>query len=375
MRAIFLIILLCVCNSSFGKEITRIWLNHNSNTPDSITINWLSDEAGSSEVLFAYDQEKAQKFYEDEKVTLHSVTVPLNNKAQSYNYSVRTEGQKSKNFKFKSYNSDELRVAVVANWQANKDLSSLKQDNIHLLLTAGDNIPNLHSSCGDGIKDCVKPYIKLIDRYPEMFATTPFMPILGNHDKQIYPRGPKAPSFKVYDVDATSYRKFFTLPDNEWKWGFHLAGFDLQILALDLNHTSDFGNNWQTCHSFDENSEQYLWYKQQIESSKSKFKLTLMNEKIGVVKRLSKGIWQKEFEKGTTVVTGFGYFAERAEENGVKYINTSLGGTGAPYKDSESKFFKSSDNYVFLKFSKSKKSMKASLKDLSGNILDTFFIK
>ena len=375
MRAIFLILLLSVCNSSIGKEITRIWLNHNSSTPDKISINWLSDEPGTSEVLFAYDQEKPKKFVGDENVTLHSVTVPLNSKAITYSYSVRTNAQKSKSFTFKSYNTDELRVAVVANWQVNKDLSSIKQDNIHLLLTAGDNVPNLYSICGNGVKDSVKPYVKLIDRYPEMFATTPLMPILGNHDKQIYPRGKKPPAHKVYDVNASSYRKFFTLPDEEWKWNLKLAEFDLDIIALDLNHTSDISNNWQTCHGFDADSEQYLWYKSLISSSKSKFKLTLLNEKNGTVRGLSKGIWKKAFEKGTTVVSGFGYFAERAEVNGIKYINTSLGGTGAPYKDSHSKFIKSSDNYLFLEFSKSQKVMKASLKDLSGKDLDTFFIK
>lgn len=375
MRAIFLILLLCVCNFSFGKEITRIWLNHNSSNPDQISINWLSDEAGPSEVLFASDQEKPQKFFGGENVTLHSVSVPLNSKAITYSYSVSTNGQKSKSFTFKSYNTDKLRVAVVANWQVKKDLSSIKEDNVHLLLTAGDNVSNLYSICGNGVKDSVKPYVKLIDRYPEMFATTPLMPILGNHDKQIYPRGKKPPEHKVYDVDATSYRKFFSLPDEEWKWSFNLADFDLHIMALDLNHTSDIGNNWQTCHGFDADSEQYLWYKKQMDASKSKFKLTLLNEKNGTVRGLSKGIWKKEFEKGTTVISGFGYFAERAEENGIKYINTSLGGTGAPYKDSHSKFFKSSDNYLFLEFSKSKKTMKASLKDLSGKGLDTFFIK
>lgn len=371
MRYLFFFFLL-LSLSSYTKEITRIWLNHNSNTPDTICINWISDEAGSSEVFFASNNEKPQKISVEGNVSLHSVSVPLSSNAEVYRYSVKTNKQQSKTFTFKSYNSNNLRIAVVANWQTNKKLDSLKKDDVHLLLTAGDNIPNLHSQCGNGVKDCVKPYIKLIDRYPELFATTPFMPILGNHDKEIHPRGKKPPAYNVYDVDATSYRKFFTLPDDEWKWSLRFRGFDLQILALDLNHTSDFGNNWQTCHDFSVSSKQYIWYKSLMSSSTSKFKVTLLNEKSGIVKRLAKGAWKKEFEKGSLVVSGFGYFAERSEENGLKYINTSLGGTGAPYKDSQSKFFKSSDNYFLMEFDKTEKTMKASLKDLSGAKLDSF---
>ena len=37
-------------------------------------------------------------------------------------------------------------------------------------------------------------------------------------------------------------------------------------------------------------------------------------------------------------ITGFGYFAERAEVDGVPYYNTSLSGTGNQYPDPHSQF-------------------------------------
>ena len=55
------------------------------------------------------------------------------------------------------------------------------------------------------------------------------------------------PQEPVYDVNATAFRTFFELPDDEWKWHFDVPGFDVRFIALDLNHTSDMGTTWQAC--------------------------------------------------------------------------------------------------------------------------------
>ena len=102
-----------------------------------------------------------------------------------------------------------LRVAIAADWQGLPDLSAIKQDDVHLLLTAGDNISSIHQLCGAGNKDCVKPYARLIDRYPELFRSVPFMPALGNHDKEMRSRGSKPPEQAVYDIDATAFPSIF----------------------------------------------------------------------------------------------------------------------------------------------------------------------
>lgn len=85
------------------------------------------------------------------------------------------------------------------------------------------------------------------------------MPVLGNHDREIRPRGKNPPEELVYDVDARAFRRFFALPDDEWKWTFVIPNFDVRFIALDLNHIEDRGNSWQTCHLFDIDSAQYKW--------------------------------------------------------------------------------------------------------------------
>lgn len=76
-------------------------------------------------------------------------------------------------------------------------------------------IPDLHSKCGIGKKDCTKPYEALIDAYPDLFRSIPFMPVLGNHDREIRPRGMKPPAEAVYDIEATAFCKFFDLPGDK----------------------------------------------------------------------------------------------------------------------------------------------------------------
>ena len=73
----------------------------------------------------------------------------------------------------------------------------------------------------------------------------------------------------------------------------------------------------------------------------------------------------------SAVFTGFGYFAERAEFNGLPYFNTCLKGDGANYKDSNSKFFAQQDNYLLLTFTAGSPTMKVQFKSLQGEVLDT----
>ena len=146
----------------------------------------------------------------------------------TYHYSVRTGNQASPDATFKAYPTDMLRVAVDADWQGKPDLPGFISDDVHLLLTAGDNISNTHRLCGPGNKECIKPYAELIDRYPALFRSTPFMPVLGNHDKEVRPRGSKPPDYPVYDIDATAFRRFFELPGDEWKWHFDIPVFGIR---------------------------------------------------------------------------------------------------------------------------------------------------
>jgi hypothetical protein len=353
-----------------GAEITRIWLTHRTSDPSKIVVNWETDQPGNSFVRYGPDPQSMQTAAVEDDTTLHHVEIPLAERDTIYHYSVSTGRDHSSDATFKAYPTDILRVAVVANWQAQPKLDAILRDNIHLLLTAGDNIACLHRLCGVGVKDCTKPYSRLIAKYPELFRSTPFMPALGNHDREIRPRGKKPPPEAGYDIDATAFRKFFKLPDDEWKWHFDIPDFGVRFVALDLQHISDQGTTWQTCHPFDKQSEQYRWYDRITRTEKPPFLVTVHNERNASIRTKEGGAWHQMFRRGTMVIAGFGYFAERAEVDGFSYYNTSLAGKGDKYPDPHSKFLQSEDNYTLLTFTKTPRKVTVEIKSLDGKVLD-----
>ncbi|MGB3585447.1 MAG: metallophosphoesterase, partial [Tunicatimonas sp.] len=252
-------------------QVERIWLTHASNNPDKLSVNWESVTSGNAVVRYGASEEYDSVVTVEENTNLHQVEISLDPEVSVYHYQVSTNNQQSSRHTFKNYPQDELRVAVVADWQGKPNLDILLQEGIHLLLTAGDNIPNIHGSCGVGVANCIEPYRQLIDTYPELFSSTPFMPVLGNHDREIRPRGKTPPDDPVYDVKASAFRRFFTLPGDEWKWTFVIPNFGVRFVALDLNHIEDRGNSWQTCHSFGKDSQQYEWYSEVMSQADENF--------------------------------------------------------------------------------------------------------
>ncbi|MBB5036695.1 metallophosphoesterase family protein [Prosthecobacter dejongeii] len=354
-------------------SIERIWLSHPSNQPNQMVINWETQAPGDSVVEFGPTSALGQKVILEDKVTLHHVKIPLDFKEGLCHYRVRSGDDVSRVATFKNYSKDTLRVIIVADWGYSKvtDFSAVLRDDPHLLLSAGDNVASLHEKGREG----TRAFSALIDQQPALFRSLPFLPILGNHDREITPRGPKPPAHAVYDIEASAYREFFALPGDEWKWHFDLPDFDLRFIALDLNHIQDFGTTWQTCHPYDASSAQFLEYRDLMAQTKAGFVFTLMNEKQTAVQGLTKGLWHEEFVKGSALVTGFGYFADRAElKGGLPYFNTCLKGDGSPYKDPQSKFFAQQDNYLLLTFQRGEPTMQVQFKNMQGEVLDTTVI-
>jgi len=355
-----------------AAPIERIWLTHATNDPSKIVVNWQTDTPTNSVVEYGASAALSRRVVNLNKVTLHHVEIPLEQQDVVYHYRVRSgDGDDvSEPASFKGYPTRELRVAIVADWgfRPGLDLSALVKDDVHVLMTGGDNVPSLHEKGREGSK----AYSALIDTQRALFRSTPFMPILGNHDREVTGRGPKPPAHAVYDVEATVYRDFFALPGDEWKWHFDIPGFDARFIALDLNHIQDLGTTWQTCHAWQPDSPQFQWYAETMAATKSGFVFTLMNEKQTQVAGLTKGAWHEHFRKGSGLVTGFGYFADRAElTGGLPYFNTCLKGDGANYKDPKSVFFSQEDNYLLLSFTADSPTMKVQFKNLKGEVLDT----
>jgi hypothetical protein len=336
-------------------------------------VNWETETPGDSRVEYGPDPKLENSKAIAEKATLHHVEIPLTQRDAPCFYRVRSGNEQSSTASFQGYPMRELRVAVVGDWGYAKadDLSALMKDRPHLLLTAGDNVPSLHEAGHEG----AKAYSALIDRQPELFRSTPFLPILGNHDREQTPRGATPPAHAVYDPTAAMFRDFFALPEDEWKWHFDMPGFDVRFVALDLSHIQDFGTTWQTCHAYDAESEQFQWYRDLMSRNKKSFVFTLNNEKQTQIFGLTKGMWHEQFAKGSALITGFGYFAERAElKEGIPYFNTCLKGDGTPYKDPRSKFFASEHNYLLLTFTAGSEAMTVEFKNLQGKVLDTRII-
>jgi hypothetical protein len=209
----------------------------------------------------------------------------------------------------------------------------------------------------------------LIDAYPDLFKSIPFMPALGNHDREIRPRGMKPPADPVYDIDATAFCKFFDLPGDKWKWHFDVPDFQVRFVALDLNHIQDRGTTWQTCHDYGKDAVQFRWYEKLMKDRPPGFVVTLHNERNATMRGQEKGVWHQMFRQGELVVSGFGYYAERAEVDGLTYLNTSLG-KGTKYADPKAKFIESEASYVLMTFEKGKATMTVELKSLDGKVLD-----
>jgi hypothetical protein len=363
-------LLFLLSTAAFAAPIERIWLTHATNDPSKIVINWETDTPADSVVEFGTSEMLGQRIATAEKVTFHHVEIPLEQQDVVYHYRARSGDDSSSIATFKGYPSKDLRIAIVGDWgyAPGKDVRAIIKDNVHLLLTVGDNVASLHEKGREG----TKAFSALIDANRELFRSTPFMPILGNHDREITGRGPKPPAHAVYDVEATAYREFFDLPGDEWKWHFDLADFGLRFIALDLNHIQDFGTTWQTCHAWQPDSLQFKWFAETMATTKSGFVLTLMNEKQTQVQGLTKGAWHEHFRKGSALITGFGYFADRAElTGGLPYFNTCLKGDGDLYKDPQSKFHAREDNYLLVTLTAGAPKMKLQFKNLRGEVLDT----
>lgn len=355
---------------AYGGPVRRVWLTHASAEPSKIVINWETSQALPSVVEYGTSSALGQQVAVEGPVTLHHVEIPMVPADQTCFYRVRSGDEVSEVAQFKGYPSKELRIAIVGDWgfASKKDMAALVKDDVHLLCTVGDNVPSLHEKGREG----VKAYLDLIDSHPDLFRSTPLMPILGNHDREVTGRGPKPPLKAVYDIEATAYREFFALPGDEWRWSFDIPAFDLRILALDLNHIQDFGTTWQTCHAWQPDSPQFEWYARTMAETQAGFVLTLMNEKQTQVAGLTKGAWHEHFRKGSALITGFGYFADRAElAGGLPYFNTCLKGDGASYKDPQSRFFAQQDNYLLITFRAGEPLMKIQFKNLKGEVLDT----
>lgn len=350
--------------------VNRIWLTHQSPDPSKIVVSWQTAEPGPSLVEFGTSAALGETVSVEGSRTLHHVEIPLAEKDVVYHYRVKTGSQESPVATFKGYPTKELRIGVVANLRADAkiDLSALKKDDVHLLLSSGDTAMQ-YQFCEENQPECVESHGTLVDTQAELFRTTPFLPTLGNLDRKIRPKsdGPEKPA---YDIPATAYRNFFALPGEEWIWTYAIPDFDLQLVSVDMNHTGDFGTPDQSCHPFGADSEQIGWYRGEMEATKAGQVITLFGETGSRVRSHAGGEWKRLIAKGTMAISGEAYHAERTMAEGLPYYNTSVRGNGNFGIDPDHAFRDLAGGYLLITVDQATGAMKVAVKNLEGTVLD-----
>ena len=363
-----LLSLMSAISASAGVE--RIWLTHQSPDPSKIVVSWQTAEPGPSLVEFGTSAALGETVSVEGSRTLHHVEIPLAQKDVVYHYRVKTGSQESAVTTFKGYPTKELRIGVVANLRADAkiDLSALKKDDVHLLLSSGDTAMQ-YQFCEENQPECVESHGTLVDTQAELFRTTPFLPTLGNLDRKIRPKsdGPEKPA---YEIPATAYRNFFALPGKEWIWTFAIPDFDLQLVSVDMNHTGDFGTPDQSCHPFGADSEQIAWYRGVMEATKAGQVITLFGETGSRVRSHAAGEWKRFIAKGTMAISGEAYHAERTMAGGLPYYNTSVRGNGTFGIDPDHAFRDLAGGYLLISVDQATGAMKVAVKNLEGAVLD-----
>jgi hypothetical protein len=358
----FVFLYACLANA----RIQRIWLSCRRTTLTHVTVNWETAQPGDSIVEYGSTPACGRRTAGPTDTTRHHVDIPFSESGPLF-YRVRTGTSVSEPAQCPRLDGETLRVAVVGDVSGFRPMPGLVADAPQLLLTAGDNVGRLWDKKIKGDRTNLAPYRKLIDRHAALLRTTLFLPVLGNHDREILPRGPKRyPDKPTYDPEATAFRTFFELPGDEWKWQLALPRFGVRFAALDLNHTSDMGTTWQTGHPFAPGSAQFEWFDRLTRLAEEPFVIAIQNEQNNSM-RHRKG-WGELFQRCNFVITGFGYYAEFAEDGKTGFYNTSVGGHGTPYKDGKSKFLAREDNYVLLTF-RMGAPVVAELKTLTGKVL------
>lgn len=334
-----------------GDGLGPIWLTPVSSDPATVCVSWITAEPAPSRVEFGDGQALNRSAETDGLRTLHHVEITLPHIDTEWRYRVSSGATTSdvRSFRFPG-GEDVLRMAVVANLGDGRGAwgDAIVAERPHLLLTAGDNVADLHPPGQAVDPGDYSAFIRLVEAQPELFRRTLFLPALGNHDKALRPRGQEPPAEPVYDLEATAFRKFFRLPGEGWIWYFDVPSFDLQLAALDMHHLSDMGTTWQSSQPVEPDSPQFEWFTRVADASDHAFFITLYNERHATVRHLAEGRWWQAISRGSLAVTGFGHYGERIDVDGFPAFDISVRGTGTPYPDPRSAVLHRIDNYLLI---------------------------
>ena len=176
-----------------------------------------------------------------------------------------------------------------------------------------------------------------------------------------------------YSTRVTENHPFLT--KDGWKGSFTVPQYNIKFLRLDLNHIHDYGTNWQTCHANHKGSVQFEWYVKQFAEPFDGYTVTIMNANNPDMRRVEEGIWDPYLKKSSVVITGSGYYAEKAVIDDVPFLNTSLiaGDVWPDAIDPKAEFSESIASYILLTVTDSV--LIADIKTLDGKLYDRTTIR
>lgn len=347
-------------------QVPRVWITPSLQEDNRFTFHWQSDAVPPPPLLAGYPANALKVIPVTASGGAFRATIEGGRPGEGLIYRIGDAPPRT----LRAWDPELLRIAIVGDWHGNAKPGSeaILRDKPHLLLTAGDNVTDLHEAGREGRR----AYESLIDSAPELFASLPVLPISGNHDRETRPRGKEKPNVPVYDTEAGAFREFFGLPESGWRWSFRVPYHPVSLVALDLHHVSDFGTTWQSCQSFAPDSEQVTWLKNTVKTRPSDFHLFLYNERNATVRNLAGGAIATAIRgSASAVVTGFGGFGERAEWEGVPSYNTHIHGKGTDYADPLRAFSTPEGSYLLLTCRRGEQRITIEIKSTEGTSLDT----
>ena len=387
--------LLCILHAQEKPKpgIDCVWLTHSEPTADSVTICWMSPEPGESRLKIALEGEPEKEIVVEGERTLHQVKVPIALGTKRYQYQVFTGDKSSVPRRFKQYPDlrepgAELRVIIIGNrgyWNVKeRNWNAVYALNAHLGVSVGDNVPLLYDAehVGEAAVHNLARYVRLIRSQMTWFATTPFMPVMGNHDHQIRDRKivEKRPlteeekknpvAVAAYDVEGTAFREFFPLPDNRWTWHWNVPNTNVQFIGLDLNHDRDYGTTYGSCHAYHPESEQYKWFAKTIADTPDKIRVVLHNSAHSVGTHNDNALW-KLFNQCMVIFSGNSYIAarDRMKAGNLCYTTSLRGLATAKFRQGETFYSEGIDNFTLLTITADK--IRIELRKLEdGSVLD-----
>ncbi len=351
-----------------AEESPRIWITPTNDELGKLTIHWqIAGSPAQSGIQFGRVDDGMEEMPARKEHGIFRADVDVAAWGVDWQYQIDDGAIRP----LRGLDKREIRVVAVADWHGNArpGVGAILKDKPHLLVTAGDNVSSLHAKGREGLL----AYASLVDSAPELFASVPVRPSVGNHDNEIRPRGPRPPDDEpVYDIEATALRQFFDLPPKGWRWKLDSPTHGLSLVGLDLHHLSDFGNHWQSSHAFDAESEQLRWLQGFAEPDSTGFTLFLYNEKNSTVRSLTGGAFGEAFQRRAgAIITGFGGFNERAEWDGMPSYNLHIHGKGTDYPDQHREFATREGAYLLITKVTGDEKMTLQIKSDDGRVLDT----